>query len=410
MPLAAVMRMVFTFRGSFCSLFPPNMKGKETRGRLARARRVVVKIGSRVLVQRTGRPDLRRMRELVRQIAALRKAGRDVVVVSSGAIGSGMEALGMKRRPSLLPDLQMAAAVGQSRLMAAYDRLFGQRDCRIGQVLLTYDDLKNRVRHLNARNTIMNLLRHEIVPIVNENDVVAVDEIKFGDNDLLASLVALLIEADAMVLLTTVDGLRAPAGRGRTRRVPILDGVSEETLGLARGKGSELSTGGMMSKLQSAGMVVNSGIPVVIADGTDSGVLERVLSGADAGTFVRPGHVADALQSQRKRWIAYFHRAHGTVVVDDGAREAIVNRGRSLLPIGIREVEGRFERGAVVNVRGLDGAVFARGMSDYGSEEIQRIKGRRTDEIAGVLGAKDYDDVIHRDNLVILGDGKHDAA
>ena len=379
------------------------MEDLEIRQRLTQARRIVIKIGSRVLVQRTGRPDVRRMRELVRQVAELQKGGREVVVVSSGAIGSGMEALGMRKRPTMVPDLQMAAAVGQSRLMAAYDKLFGDRGCRIGQILLTYDDLKHRVRHLNARNTIMNLLRHTIVPIINENDVVAVDEIKFGDNDLLASLAAMLIEADLLILLTTVDGLRAPAGKGRTRRVAILDGVSEKALGLAQGKGSELSTGGMLSKLQSAGMVVNSGIPVVIANGRENGVIDEVIAGADVGTLVAPGHVADALQSQRKRWIAYFHKTHGTLIVDDGARAAIEKSGRSLLPIGIREVEGQFGQGTVVNVRALDGTVIARGLADYSSEQIRLIKGRRTDEIAGLLGRKDYDDVIHRDNLVLVG-------
>jgi glutamate 5-kinase len=381
------------------------MSHAEQRTALPAAARVVIKIGSRVLVQRTGRPDVRRMKELVRQIAALRAAGREVVVVSSGAIGSGMEALGMKRRPVTVPDLQMAAAVGQSRLMAAYDALFSRRGCRIGQILLTHDDLRHRVRHLNARNTMMNLLRHGIVPIVNENDVVAVDEIKFGDNDLLASLVALLIEAHALILLTTVDGLRAPAGQGRTRRIPHLKGISDEALGLASGKGSELSTGGMLSKLQSASMVVSGGIPVVIANGRVDGVISRIMAGEDVGTHVAPGHLAGALQSHRKRWIAFFHKTHGTVVVDDGAREAIERKGRSLLPIGIREVEGDFGQGAVVNVRAVDGTLVARGLADYSSEEIRLIKGRRTDEIASILGAKDYDDVIHRDNMVLLTHG-----
>ncbi len=378
------------------------MKGIETRKALVSAQRLVVKVGSRVLVQRTGRPDVRRMRELVRQVSALREAGREVVVVSSGAIGSGMEALGMKSRPKTLPDLQMAAAVGQSRLMAAYDELFGARGVMIGQILLTHDDLKHRVRHLNARNTMMNLLRHGIVPIVNENDVISVDEIKFGDNDLLASLAAMLIGADALVLLTTVDGLREPSGNGRTRRVPILDGISDQALGLAKGKGSELSTGGMLSKLQSAAMVVNSGIPVVIANGRSNGVVDRIFEGADEGTLVAPGHVASALQTDRKRWIAYFHKPQGTIVVDDGARDAIILKGRSLLPVGIRAVEGRFAQGAVVNVRALDGQIFARGLADYSSGQIDEIKGCRTDEIAGVLGAKDFDDVIHRDNMVVL--------
>jgi glutamate 5-kinase len=384
------------------------MKETEQRAQLARARRVVVKIGSRVLVQRTGRPDRRRMRELVRQLADLRQSGHEVVVVSSGAIASGMEALGLKRRPTDLADLQMAAAVGQSRLMAAYDALFGDRGCRIGQILLTHDDLKHRERHVNARTTMLNLLRHGIVPIVNENDVVAVEEIKFGDNDLLASLVAMLVEAEAMVLLTTVDGLRAPGARGRTRRVPLLTGVTQEALGLAQGKGSELSTGGMLSKLQSAGMVVASGIPVVIANGRKDGALADALAGRDTGTLIVPGgRVPAGLQSHRKRWLAFFHKTPGSLVIDDGARDALLRQGRSLLPIGVKAVEGRFAAGSVVNIKGSDGLVVARGQTDYASEDIERIRGRKTSEIAGLLGRRDFDEVIHRDNLVVLAEAGH---
>jgi glutamate 5-kinase len=264
------------------------MNGNKQRKSLGGAKRVVIKIGSRAIVQKTGRPDVRRMRELVRQIAMLKKAGREVVVVSSGAIGSGMQALGMKRRPVHLPDLQMAAAVGQSRLMAAYDKLFGHKGCRIGQILLTHDDFKHPVRRVNARNTMINLLRHGIVPIVNENDVVAVDEIKFGDNDLLASLVATLIGAHALILLTTVDGLRMPIANGKTKRVDFMHGIPEHALALAKGKGSELSTGGMLSKLQSAGRVVAAGIPVLIANGRANGVIDRAVAGHDVGTLIAP--------------------------------------------------------------------------------------------------------------------------
>ncbi len=374
------------------------------------ARRIVVKIGSRVLVQRTGRPDRRRMRELVRQLADLRAEGRQVVVVSSGAIASGMEALGLKQRPKDVAGLQMAAAVGQSRLMAAYDELFGARGCRIGQILLTHDDLKHRGRHLNARTTMMALLEHGIVPIVNENDVVAVEEIKFGDNDLLASLVAMLVEADALILLTTVDGLRAPAGPGRTRRVARLEGVTAEALGLAHGKGSELSTGGMLSKLQSAGMVVASGIPEVIANGRTDGVIEDVVAGRDTGTLIVPGgRVPAGLQSHRKRWIAFFHKTPGSLVIDDGARDALLCRGRSLLPIGVKAVEGAFGAGAVVNIKTADGAVVARGQVAYGSADIERVRGHKTAELAQLLGHAGATEVVHRDNLVVLAEQAGDA-
>lgn len=358
-----------------------------------------MKIGSRVLVQKTGRPDRRRMRELVRQLAALHDGGREVVVVSSGAIGSGIEALGWRKRPTTLKLLQMAAAVGQSRLMAAYDELFAAHDIRIGQILLTHEDLRHRTRHLNAQETMLTLLEHRVIPIVNENDVVAIDEIKFGDNDLLAALTALLVQADALVLLTTVDGFRAPAGGGRTRRVPELEGVSEKELSLALGKGSQLSTGGMASKLQSAGMVAENGIPVVIANGRTDGILERVLAGGDVGTLIRPAAATDAL-SRRERWITLFHRPEGALVVDDGARAALVEKGRSLLPVGIRAVEGDFDAGAVVSIKTADGAVIGRGLSDHSATEIRLMKGKRSEELLSLLPAADSPVIVHRDNLV----------
>jgi glutamate 5-kinase len=379
----------------------------QERERLKHARRLVIKVGTRVLVQSSGRPDARRMAELVRQIAALHARGTEVVLVSSGAIGAGMAAMGMKRRPTSMPELQMAAAVGQLRLMAAYDRLFSKYGCRIGQILLTHDDLKHRVRHLNASTTMLAMLRRKVIPIVNENDVVSVDEIKFGDNDQLASLVTLLIEADGMILLSTVQGLLEPAPAGRSRRIPLVRGITRDILGLARGKGGALSTGGMLSKLQSAAVVVASGIPVAIANGRKGGELLRVCDGEDAGTLVVPAAAgAEALPSHRKRWIAFFHRTSGTLAVDDGAREAILARGRSLLPIGVRAVEGEFERSAMVDIRGLDGGVFARGLASYSSAELRKIQGRKTSEIAPILGSKDYDEVVHRDNLVVLGDGR----
>ena len=371
---------------------------------LTEARRIVVKIGSRVLVQKSGRPDTRRIRQLVKDLARLRKDGREVVVVSSGAIGSGMEALRMKARPTTLPELQMAAAVGQLRLMATYDRLFGAEKCRIGQVLLTHDDLKDRRRHLNARNSMMALLRNGIIPIVNENDVVAVDEIKFGDNDLLAALVALLIEADLLILLTTVDGFRAKGAGGRTKRVGVLRNVTASELAMAQGKGSDISTGGMASKLQAAYMVARVSSPAVIADGRTAGTLMRIVKGEDVGTLVAAELAgAQAMLAGRKRWIAFFHKAQGTLVVDEGARAAIETRGRSLLPIGIREVEGHFASGTVVNLRTTQGVLFACGLVDYSSEQIRKIKGHKTTEIQDILGAKDYDEVIHRDNMVVLG-------
>ena len=370
---------------------------------LRQARKVVVKIGSRVLVERNGQPNASRLRALTRDLAALRQSGVDVIVVSSGAIGTGVHALGLKRRPTEIAELQMAAAVGQSRLMALYDQLFAKKGCCIGQVLLTHADLKDRTRHLNARNTLLAMLARQIIPIINENDVVAVEEIKFGDNDLLAALVALLVQADLLVLLTTVDGFLAPDEAGRSRRVSQLNGLTAETMALARGKGSELSTGGMASKLRAADMVAQVGAPVVIANGTKPGIISKILSGADVGTLLlAPTHADASGRGAFKRWLASFQRAEGVRRVDEGACAALEQKGRSLLPIGIRGVEGEFEVDAVVDVLAPDGRLVARGLVEYSSSDLRKISGRRTSELAALVGSEAPEEAVHRDKLVLL--------
>jgi glutamate 5-kinase len=254
------------------------------------ARRIVVKIGSRVLVQKTGRPDKRRMRSLIHEVSAIRAAGHEVVVVTSGAVGAGMEALGMKSRPKTLPEQQMAAAVGQTRLMSQYAEMFGQRGLKVGQVLLTHSDFHHKVRLTNARRTMESLIRHNVIPIINENDVVADEEIRadlaLGDNDNLASLVVKLIRADLMILLTTVDGLREPGVRGRTRRVRYLESITRKTYALVNGHDSHLSKGGMATKLKAAASAAKGGCSVVIANGRKTGVLSSIMAGEDTGTLV----------------------------------------------------------------------------------------------------------------------------
>jgi len=377
---------------------------RSKRAIIEQAGRVVVKLGSRVLSHSDGRPNLKRIEAIVEDVVALRRRGREVLLVSSGAIGAGMGVLGIKRRPTLLPQLQMCAAVGQAQLMSIYERLFQAANCRMGQVLLTHADLRERSRHLNARNTILALLREGVVPVLNENDAVAVDDIRFGDNDILAALASILVEADLLVLMSTVNGLRRSSGGGRTARVPYLAGVTQSELALAGGKGSEISTGGMASKLQAARMAAELGASVVICDGRMQRILERVLAGEDVGTLIRSEENIEGPSaiSRKKRWIAFFHRSIGSLIIDDGARRALIEGGKSLLPIGIVAVEGRFGVGASVKVKDSEGRLVARGLVEYSSEQIERIKGRRTSEIEGVLGAKEYDEVIHRDNLVIL--------
>lgn len=361
------------------------MTQKTHRAALKNAKRIVVKAGSKVLVQSTGRPDSRRLKLLVDELAQFQNEGGEVAFVSSGAIGAGLEALGMKTRPTAIPDLQMAAAVGQTRLMSLYDRLFGENQCNIGQVLLTHDALKHRERHLNARNTLLNLIAHRIVPVINENDAISTEEIQFGDNDVLAALVAILIDADALILLSTTDGLR-----DGKQRVSYIEEVDDDILGLVADKQDTLSTGGMASKLESAQIAAHNGIPVVIANGRKSGVLTRIFEGKDEGTLLFPkeGNI-----SKRKRWIAFFNRAEGHITVDDGAAAA-VGKGKSLLPVGITAVEGDFKIGAMVNIQTENGAHIARGLVEYSNDDISAMKGKKTSAQTG--------EVIHCDNMVIL--------
>ncbi|MBN2161452.1 MAG: glutamate 5-kinase [Pontiellaceae bacterium] len=366
------------------------MIARKHRDALKGAKRIVVKAGSKVLVQSSGRPDKRRLKLLVDEMSGLQNGGGEMVFVSSGAVGAGLDALGMKTRPKAMPDLQMAAAVGQIRLMSIYDELFRDNRIGIGQVLLTHDALKHRERHLNARNTLLNLIANRIIPVINENDTISTKEIKFGDNDVLAALVAILVDADALVLLSSTDGLREPDGNGKTRRVSFIEEVDDEVLALVADKQDKLSTGGMASKLQSAQLAARNGIPVVIANGRKTGVLTRIFEGLDEGTLLLPkaGNI-----SKRKRWIAFFNRVEGHVCIDDGAVKAL-KAGKSLLPVGVLSVEGRFKVGAMVDIRTIDNIPIARGLVEYSSEKIVTLRGQHTTGKGG--------EVIHRDNMLML--------
>lgn len=375
----------------------------ESRRALSQCRRIIFKLGTRVLVNRNGRPNPARLRALVAELAALHHAGHEVIVVSSGAIGAGMQALDMKKRPTRLPDLQMAAAVGQTKLMGIYDELFGAKGCRIGQILLNHDDLKHRTRHLNARNTMMNLLRHRVIPVVNENDATTVEEITLGDNDNLAALVTILVDGDLLMLMTCVDGLRAPSTSGKTRRVAYLPRVDQAARELVFGKGDALSSGGMVTKLNAAEAVNRIGALAVIADGSKPANISRILKGDDRGTLI--GRSCDGkghYKSKRKQWIAFFNKPAGSVQVDAGAQKAILEKGTSLLPIGIRKIEGDFPIGSVLQVKDRAGQVFALGLSDYASDHLRKIMGQKSSEIRKILGTGYYDEAIHRDNMVIV--------
>ena len=378
------------------------------REHLKTARRVVVKFGTRVLVNARGRPSTERLQAIVDQVAALHAQGREVVIVSSGAVGAGLDPLNFATRPTNLAGLQMAAAVGQTRLMSMYAERFAKKGITVGQVLLNHDDLKQRNRHLNARNTLLGLLHKRVVPIVNENDVVSVDEIRLGDNDFLAALVTVLVDADALLLCTSVNGLRAPAGPKRSKRVPFLSKVTQKELDLVFGKGSALSTGGMGTKLEAARMAYRAGIPAIIADGRKPDTLVRVLAGEDTGTLLGPAMDEGRIHGKRKHWIAFFHRPSGEVVVDAGARGALVEKGRSLLAAGVREVRGNFPTGALVHVLDPDGTILAAGLCEFSSQNLQRILGKPSREILDILGPAVSTEVIHRDNMVILLEPEHE--
>lgn len=380
------------------------MKHKEHRALVTQAQRVVLKFGTRVLVDSRGRPSPTRLQAIVDQVAELRAQERQVVIVSSGAVGAGLDALKFKQRPTALSDLQMAAAVGQTRLMQQYAERFEAKGFVTGQVLLNHDDLKNRERHLNARNTLLALLEKGVVPIVNENDAVAVNEIKLGDNDHLASLVAVLIDADVLALCTSVNGLRAPSDNGRTTRVSYLPKLTRTELDLVFGKGSELSTGGMATKLEAAQTANRAGALAAIVDGRKPDSLLRLFNGDDIGTLLGPVESLGRVRSKRKHWIAFFHRVSGSVVVDNGAVRALVEKGTSLLAVGIQSVAGPFDTGAMIRVEDQNGKTIATGLSEFSALELTKIKGKTSREIEKILGPAVSTEVIHRDNLALSPD------
>ena len=357
---------------------------------------LVVKVGTNVLSDAYDHLDVGRVAEICTQVDALRKRGITVAVVSSGAIGAGMAELGMKSRPTALPELQAAAAVGQCHLMVAYDQNFRRFGYRAGQILLTREDMNDRVRYLNTRNALRAILELGAVPVVNENDTISVEEITFIDNDFLAAMVTNLLGADLLVLLTSVEGIETPDG-GVLAVVAAGDGSVKE---FVRGDKTRLGKGGMASKLEAADIARSSGEMVVIANGRRPGVLVEILDGKKTGTLLLPG---DKKLSSRERWISFGVRPSGTLVVDEGAQKALVERGKSLLPSGVTAVVGRFDKGAVLKVEDGAGREIARGLSQYSSSDLKKIVGRKTSEIELALGEKLYDEVIHRDYLVVTG-------
>ncbi|MBI5657783.1 MAG: glutamate 5-kinase [Geobacter sp.] len=369
---------------------------------LSKVRRLVVKIGSRVLTWEDNGLDLQGIARVAEQVAGFLRDGREVIIVTSGAVAAGRGALGLQNsRPRTIPQKQAAAAVGQTRLMRAYEDAFAEQGFTTAQLLLTQADLADRTRFLNARATIETLLECSAVPIINENDTVVVDEIKFGDNDNLSALVTNLVDAQLLVILTDIDGFydADPRSNPAARLVPLVRSITRAMERAAGGAGSAVGTGCMATKLAAAKKAGKSGVATLIVNGKAGSTLARAVAGDEVGTLFLPER--ESLTS-RKHWIAYTLRPRGRVLVDDGACSVLRQHGRSLLPSGVITVDGEFERGACVRVCSQDGAEFGRGLIDYSSRELERIMGHRSGDIEAILGYRYSDEVIHRDNLVIL--------
>ena len=376
---------------------------EETRDAVHRARRIVIKVGTRVATEENNAFSSDVVGSLVRQVAALggQGSGRSFLVVSSGAIALGLKSMGLDKRPREINLLQAAAAMGQSRLMQEWERQFEGFGAKTAQILLTAEDIRSRTRYLNIRNTIFTLWSFGVVPVVNENDTVSFAEIRFGDNDIISAHIATMLDADLLVILTDTDGLydSNPRTNPDARPLRTVEKLTDALLEGARGKGSDFSSGGMLSKLKAADVATRSGVGVIIAKG-DGVDLARVLAGDGIGTYFVP---AQRRLKGRKKWMAFSPQTEGAIVVDSGARRAVVAQGRSLLPAGVKAVKGTFGMGSVVSIQDEEGREIARGLCNFTAEELDRIRGMNTSRIHEVLGAEaSFDEVVHRDNLVVV--------
>lgn len=363
--------------------------------------RMVVKIGSSTLTAGTDRLNRPQMLELVRQMAHLHGQGMDVVIVSSGAMASGREALGFPRGRKDIPFKQVLAAVGQARLMQVWDQLFSLYNLIVAQTLLTREDLADRQRYLNARNTLLALLERRVIPIVNENDVVGVEEIKIGDNDNLSALVANAIDADLLVLLTDIAGLYTadPRADPQATLIPEVQQIDASIEALGGKPGSERGVGGMQTKIQAARLATESGVTVIIADGSLPSVLERLAQGEAIGTRFLP---LESNIESRRRWIIAGLASRGEVAVDNGAAAALLRGGKSLLPAGITSVNGHFERGDTITIKDSTGKKLACGVANYSASDMARLRGLRSADIETTLGYEYGEEAVHRNNLVLL--------
>jgi glutamate 5-kinase len=367
---------------------------------LSKAKRIVVKVGTSSITDADYRMNPQKVEKLVQKIVALKHLGKEVILVSSGAIGAGIGKLDLKRRPRDIKVLQATAAVGQNILMSTYDKYFSNYDQIVAQVLVTYAAFHNRQRYLNLRNTLDTLLKSDVIPIINENDTVAVDEIKLGDNDNLSALVASNLDADLLIILSDVDGLFTynPKRSERAELISVVDEITPELERIAD-KGGRTGVGGMQTKLQAAKVVTKAGIPMVIANSSEENILVRLITGEPLGTLFLPK--TEKLDG-RTHWIRFAASPKGRIKVDDGAKTALLENGGSLLPSGIIGVEKEFMSGDPISIVDADGKAFAKGISNYSSSDIEKIKGAQSREIERILGRKAYNEVVYRGNLVLL--------
>lgn len=361
-------------------------------------KRIVIKVGTSTVTHATGKINISKIEALTREISNLVNQGLEVMLVSSGAVGAGIGKLGWQHYPKYLPDKQAAASIGQGVLLHMYEKLFSEYGIIVGQILLTSEDFSYRKRYLNARNTMFALLRYGIVPIINENDTIAVEEIKFGDNDTLSAKVAALVDADLLILLSDIDGLYDcnPNNNPEAKLITYVDKITPEIENYAEGAGSKYAVGGMSTKLQAAKIAMYSGVSMVIANGNDPRIIHDIIKSKAICTYF------DSKESKleaKKSWLSFGSHSLGKIIVDLCATEKIVSHGKSLLAVGIKDVSGSFEIGDVVSLVSEEGKEFARGISNYSFEAISKIKGKPSNEIDKILGYKDYDEVIHRDNL-----------
>ena len=377
-------------------------EGKSCREALKKAKRIVVKVGTSTITYANGKRNFSQIDRLARELSDLQNQGKEMILVSSGAVAVGVDRLGLPAKPSTIPGKQACAAVGQGVLMHTYEKLFADYGQIVAQVLITRTEAIDRHRYTNCRNTFMTLLQQGVIPIVNENDVVALDELKIGDNDNMSALVAGIVDADLVIILSDIDGLYTanPSTHPEATLVHTVPEITPEIEASAGGVGSSRGTGGMATKIQAAKAATNSGIQLVIASGTEKNAIPRILQGEEIGTLFVSRE--NRLQF-RKRWLAFGAKIQGSIVVDDGCAKAIRKAGGcSILPAGICQVMGDFQTGSTVSVIDKEGHELARGLVHYTSSELDRIKGCKSADIENILGHKNFDEVIHRDDLVIL--------